>query len=361
MHNIFINGRFLSQGITGVQRYAHEILRSFDELIAKNTISPFLYDIVLLVPYSVVEVPSLKHIKIKSVGLLHGHPWEQFELPYYAKNGLLINLCNTGPIIKTDQIVTIHDASVYGFPHAYSFKFRTWYKLLLPLIAQRSSRVITDSKYSKTELIKYCKASDSKVDVISLGCEHLSKTIPDETILKRYDIGDKPYVLAVSSMNLNKNFKGIVDSLQYLQNVEFDIVVAGGANPSVFGSNFKIPSQVKYVGYVTDSELVSLYMHAGCFVYPSFYEGFGFPPLEAMYWGCPVVSSRATSLPEVCGDAALYCDPFDPRDIASKIQTIMTDNLLRNQLKENASKQVLRFSWEQCALQTWNVIEQVIN
>lgn len=114
------------------------------------------------------------------------------------------------------------------------------------------------------------------------------------------------------------------------------------------------------MGYVSDAELRALYEHAACFVYPSFYEGFGLPPLEAMACGCPVIVSNAASLPEVCGDAALYCNPCSPEDIAEKISLLMADPRLREDLRQKGLERAKQFTWEKCARETFAIIEKVL-
>ena len=154
-------------------------------------------------------------------------------------------------------------------------------------------------------------------------------------------------------MNPNKNFNAIIHALDYIEFKDFLLVIAGGLNFKIFNSFRLIYSEyVRYIGYVSDEELKALYINASGFVYPSLYEGFGFPPLEAMTCGCPVIVSKAASLPEVCGDAALFCDPNNPKDISSKIESIITDQKLYNELKRKGLERSNRFSWEQTAQET---------
>lgn len=357
---IVINARFLTQSITGVQRYAFELVKALDALIENGTIDKSKYSFVLLGPRDIERDFNLKHIPLKRVGFLRGHLWEQFELPFYARNRFLIGLCNVGPMLKSSQTVTIHDAAVFGFPQAYSFAFRAWYKVLLTRLGKTASKILTDSQFSRQELTKYCKIGEDRLQVISLGKDHVFSVDPDRNILEEYHLTDRPFVLAVSSVSPNKNFHSIIQAIELLGDTDFSIVIAGGINQKVFSQSCApLPDTVKYMGYVNDSQLRTLYEHAACFIFPSFYEGFGLPPLEAMTCGCPVIVSHAASLPEVCGDAALYCDPGNPADIADKIRLIMSDPQLRATMRQKGLERAERFTWEKCAAETFDVIKGV--
>lgn len=358
--NIFINARFLSQSLTGVQRYATELVKALDNLIETEQIDKTRYSFVLLAPKNIKSELNLKHIPIKPVGIFTGHLWEQFELPFYARNCLLLSLCNIGPIFKINQIVVIHDAHVFARPQTYSFAFRSWYKLLLPILGYRVKKIITVSLFSQSELISYCNIDQKKIVVIYEGKEHILSTTGDVAIFKKNSVGDKPYVLAVSTLAPSKNFQAIVQAIENIKNPNFDVVIAGGKNFDVFGkANTMLPDFVKQMGYVSDGELRALYEQASCFVYPSLYEGFGLPPLEAMACGCPVIVSNAASLPEVCGDAAIYCDPYSVEDIANKIEQLLADNNLQEEMRLKGIERAKQFSWEKCALETVTVIEEL--
>jgi glycosyltransferase involved in cell wall biosynthesis len=167
-------------------------------------------------------------------------------------------------------------------------------------------------------------------------------------------------VLAVSSLSQHKNFDVVVDALQLLRDRKFTFVIAGARNGRIFGrTSGDLPRNVLEAGYVTDAELRSLYEQAGCFVYPSLYEGFGLPPLEAMSCGCPVVVSNAASLPEVCGDAALYCDPLNHADVARCIAEVMDNPVLRQQLQDRGLARSREFTWRAAAEQVLRLVEEV--
>jgi glycosyltransferase involved in cell wall biosynthesis len=355
--NIFINARFLSQPLTGVQRYAIEFVKALDNLIETGQIDKTKYSFVLLGPKNIKSELNLKHIPIKKIGILTGHLWEQLELPFYSKNRLLLCLCNTGAMFKRNQIVVIHDAQVFALPQNYSFAFRFWYKLLFPILGRIVKKVITVSSFSRSELINYCKFNPKKIQVIYEGKEHILSTTPDKSIFNKNVIGDKPYILAVSTMSKNKNFNTIVQAIENIKTNDFDMLIVGGKNSQVFGqTQIPLPDFVKHLGYVSDGELRVLYEHASCFVYPSLYEGFGLPPLEAMACGCPVIVSNAASLPEVCGDAAIYCDPYSVEDIANKIEQLLTDKNLQQQMRLKGIERAKQFSWEKTAQQTITII-----
>jgi len=361
VQKIFINARFLTQPITGVQRYAHEVIKALDALIDNGEIDKSKYRIGLLAPrQGIMHDLNLKHIPLHTVGRLTGHACEQLELPYYAGSGLLVNLCNTGPLVKDSQVVTIHDAGVFAFPEAYSYAFRTWYRILLKRLGKRARKIITVSFFSKNELIRFCGIDSEKIEVIYEGKEQVFACEPDYSVLHKYDL-EKPFILAVSSMSPHKNFQAVVRAIELLGATGFQFVIAGGVNPKVFKSSAEpLSSSVTYLGYVTDEQLRALYEHAACFIYPSLYEGFGLPPLEAMACGCPVIVSDRASLPEVCGDAALYCDPHNPADIAEKIKQLMSNRSLQETLKKKGLARAREFTWEKCARETFAVIARAL-
>lgn len=358
---VFINARFLTQSITGVQRYATQLVQALDNLVEQKIIDTKQVEFVLIAPRHIKYELDLKHISLKRVGHLSGHLWEQFELPFYTRGNLLLSLCNTAPLIKRNQLVTICDAVVFGFPQAYSFIFRTWYKILSVSLGIVARKILTISHFSKKELDKYCHIGDQKLQVVYLGSEHILEVKPDYEILEKYRLKNNKFILAVSSINLNKNFRSIILAIQFLGSYDFEIVIAGGLNLDIFISpQGSLNNSIKHLGYVSDHELRALYEHASCFIYPSFYEGFGLPPLEAMACGCPVIVSNTASLPEICGDAALYCNPSSPEDIAKKISLLMHDTALRKEFRQKGLERVKQFSWQKCAFETFAIVEKLL-
>jgi glycosyltransferase involved in cell wall biosynthesis len=351
---IFINGRFLSQTLTGVQRYATELISAF------SASEPSDLRFIVLTPRDATPPFELEHIPIRRVGNLTGHLWEQLELPFYARDGWLLSLCNTGPLTKRRQIVTIHDAAVFAMPESFSPWFRRWYRLLLPALAKVAARVITVSHFSKGELVRWCGTPPQKITVIYEGKEQALRPVPDRAVLTRHALVDHPFTFAVSSRDPRKNLKALAQAAERLAGAPFAVVTAGGTNPKVFQDcSDDAAGHIKHLGYVSDGELRALYEAAWCFVYPSRYEGFGLPPLEAMACGCPVITSLAPPMPEVCGEAALYFDPDDPDDLADKIARLMSDAELREAMRARGLRHVIQYSWARCAAEHLEVIRQV--
>ena len=255
------------------------------------------------------------------------------------------------------MVVAIHDASVFAVPETYSRAFRLWYRYLHPRLGRRALRIVTASEFSRSELGRYLGIAPERIAVIPGGGEHMLAQPSDGRVLQRLGLSGR-YLLAVSSQSPHKNFGGIVAALQYLCQ-EIPLVFAGGANSRVFQLSGAASGKAHLVGRVTDGELRALYENAACFVYPSFYEGFGLPPLEAMTCGCPVIVSRAASLPEVCGDAAVYCDPGDPVDIARAIESVLTNPGLQADLRRRGPERAAGFTWHKAARSLLSLVDQL--
>jgi glycosyltransferase involved in cell wall biosynthesis len=339
MDNKFtINGRFLTQNVTGVQRYAREITS-----ILTRTKGNELFSVVT--PRLVSGVP-FNQFGATPVGRLSGHLWEQAELPYFTRDQLLLNLCNTGPLCHRNQVTVIHDAAVFAAPSGFSKNFLAWYRYLLPRICRRSRLVVTVSEFSKTQLVKYCGADSRCIAVVPNGVDHIDRIDIDPDTLQKFHLEDHPFVLGVGSLHPNKNFGLFIKVAEALAEMGVEFVVAGGGDSQVFADAGLASDQVRFLGYVTDGELKALYTHAACLVFPSFYEGFGIPPLEAMRCGCPVIASDAASLPEVCGDAALYASPDSAEEFSQQVTRILTSESLRDELAVKGRLRANDFRWE---------------
>jgi glycosyltransferase involved in cell wall biosynthesis len=353
---ILVNGRFLGQRITGAQRYGRAVLQSIDRCLRERQ-SEGRFSLMVLVPPGTIA-PHFSNGVVQTVGRLQGQLWEQMELPRKLGGGVLLNLCNTAPLLSRNMVATILDASVYAVPDAYSLAFRSWYRLMIPVVGRRARRVITISEFSRAELARCAGIDQSKTTVVRGSGEHILDFPAEQSVLERLRLGSRRYVLAVSSQSRHKNLAGVSAAFELLAAEDFDLVLAGGGNSRVFSAGaLRGGERVRMAGYVTDPELRALYQHAGCLVYPSLYEGFGLPPLEAMTCGCPVITSPVASLPEVCGDAALYCDPTDPGKIADAIRRLMHDESLQQSLRRRGLERAGTFRWSDSAQQVLSLLE----
>lgn len=361
-----INGRFLTQRLTGVQRHAIETVRALDALLAERSLDA-RPDVELIVPPG-QDWPHdpLTVLRVRTAGRLSGHLWEQCALPWLAGRRVLLNLCNTYPVLAWKPVVTVHDAAVYAMPEGYTRAFVRLYRLLFAALRiRRGVTVMTDSVFSALELARHVGLPLARLNVVHCGADHWQRVVPDDAVVARLGVQSGSYVLGVASENPNKNLHRLVTAFELAfgardASVRPPLVLVGGRNARVFagGEARMDPEWMVRVGPVSDAELAGLYRGAMCFAFPSLYEGFGLPPLEAMQFGCPVLSSREASLPEVCGDAALYCDGRDEADIARALRVLVDDAGLRERLTALGHQQVQRFRWCETARQVLALVEK---
>ncbi|HTV17555.1 MAG TPA: glycosyltransferase family 1 protein, partial [Polyangiaceae bacterium] len=321
MQTVFINGRFLTQRMTNVQRYALEALLALDRRLQAGLEGADLACVLLVPPGT--PPPPLRAIQFREVGHLRGNAWEQLSLVRATRGELLFSFAATGPLLKTRQMLTIHDAAVYAVPRTYSLRRRSWYKLLLGQLGPRVPLVLTVSDFSKRELTRHFGCAEDKVRVTTEGFEHILRQNPDSRVLEKHRLRSKRYVLALGSASPNDNFELVAQAATRLDQPDFELVVAGHSGLRMFETP-GLPNLpfLRPIGRVTDAELRALYEHAALFVYPSLYAGFGIPAIEAMACGCAVIASNAASVPEVCGDAAVYVSPHDALGLARSIQRL---------------------------------------
>lgn len=368
---IVINGRFLTQPITGVQRYAHEIVRALDDLIDRSApeVEPFSFQIVAPRKDLIHELP-LRHIDIRHAGNLRGHLWEQRDLPAAFEDGVLFCPGNTAPLstLHSDQpvVVTVHDLSYLYFPDAYSFSFKALYKMLIPAAFRRADAVITVSYSEKAAMLRYYPRLSHKIHVIQNG--GLGRRFMEAAPQAEPPADDEePMLLYVGALNPRKNPQGILQAVSLLaRRMKFRLVLAGGGSKSFQNKELAIPKglsdRVELTGQINDTDqLIELYRNAACLVFPSFYEASPLPPIEAMACGCPVIASDIPALQERCGDAALYCDPHRPEDIADKIQQVLGSPEQAEALRRKGAQRARQYTWEFCAKETLQVITKVLN
>ena len=344
----FITARFLTQNITGVQRFAIEISKQLKKIYNDK--------IEFVSPKNIIHKDLANELNVKIIGNKTGHLWEQIDLPKYLKennNPLLLNFANTAPFFYKNKIITVHDIAYERFPQTFDWKFRLFYKIAIPNIIKTSKHIFTVSQFSKSEIINFYHPNPNKIDVIYNAVNDIFKPKTNNT--------KEDYILAVSSLNYQKNFHSLIKAFNLLEDKNIKLYLVGGINKN-FASlellkDIEHNKNIIFRGRVDDDELIKLYSNAKCFLCPSLYEGFGIPPLEAQACGCPVIVSNVASLPEVCRDSALYCDPYDTEDIKNKIEMLLNNEELQKECIQKGFENIKRFSWKKSAEKIINIIE----
>lgn len=352
----------------GISEYAFQILEKLYEFREKGKID---HSFVIYLKAKPIGLPSEKawwKYKIVKPSKL----WTQIGLPISLllgkKPDVFLTLTHYAPRFSTiPTIVSVMDLSFLHFP--LTFKKNDLYQLTkwTKYSVNNAKRVITISKSSKNDIIKNYGVEESRVDVVNLGLKEITMN-SSHLSLKEFGI-DKKFILFVGTLQPRKNIVGLVKAFAILpQKIkdEHQLVIVGKKgwlyedilkSPSMYG----VENNTIFLDYVKDEDLPNFYKGAEVFVLPSLYEGFGLPILEAMRYGCPVITSNVSSMPEAGGDAALYFDPADIEDIKGKIEKVLTDTALRQKMIEKGKEHYKKFTWEKAAKQVLASVEKAVN
>jgi glycosyltransferase involved in cell wall biosynthesis len=276
------------------------------------------------------------------------------------------------PLTPCRSIVTIHDCIHLRFPQYLPNRLAYGYaRASLWIATHRSSRVLTVSEASKRDILKYFRVPEGKIDVIYNAIDERYGEAPDDEevarVRERYQLND-PFVLYAGNIKPHKNLERLIEAFHELRKGELEHVklLIIGDEISKYASlrravhHYKLHKHVRFFGFVPDKTLAVLYRLASVFVFPSLYEGFGLPPLEAMASGTPVITSNVSSLPEVVGDAALLIDPYDPAAIAGAMRRVLTEPALREDLRTRGLQRVREFSWERSVRRVREIYGEVL-
>jgi len=260
------------------------------------------------------------------------------------------------------KILTIHDLTPILFPETYGLIHVFLQKYVLPMTLKNVDMIITVSKNTKQDVIKYLKIPEEKITVIHNGVDGRFKPLKNVNDIKeKYDI-KSPFILYVGTLEPRKNIPTLIKAFYIIKNkgIKHMLVIAGGKGwkyEAVYKTvkELNLSKSVLFLGYVPDEDLPKLYNAADLFVYPSLYEGFGLPPLEAMACGCPVITSNTSSLPEVVGDAGIMVDPYDVVKMANVLHEVLSNEGLREDMIKKCLERARMFSWKKCAEETLKV------
>jgi glycosyltransferase involved in cell wall biosynthesis len=263
-------------------------------------------------------------------------------------------------------VVTIHDATFCRLPKTYDSGYRRYARLSFSIAARRATRVVTVSSTSAEDVTRYFGAKPHKLSVVYPGVSH-----NPNAVLSRWEDVEQPYVLFVGALEPHKNVVRLVEAFALFRTAEevltkdYRLLIAGPKTRDTERitaaiARHQLDGVVRLTGTLSQAQRDWLYEHASVFAFPSLNEGFGFPPLEAMVRGVPVVAASAGALPEVLGDASLYFDPFDPNDIARVLSRATFDQPLRARLVHAGLERVGRFTWEKTAAAMLDIYREVL-
>lgn len=291
--------------------------------------------------------------------------YEQLEMSVILKssNPIWIPHYNYPLLSNAAKIVTVHDMAHLALKEMLGGFMKDLYAgTMFKMLSRKVEKVITVSHFTKNELLKYTDVEADKIQVIHNGLDHSWFNITEKENPK-----EKPYLLYVGNVKPHKNLKTLVQSfLNIREEIPHNLVLVGKKDGFITKDQeidqlvAKASDRIEFTGYISDDQLKQYYTYADVMVFPSLYEGFGYPPLEAMACGTPVIASNAASIPEVCGGAACYFEPTNVDELGNKIVTLTHDSELKEKLIHKGKKQSRKFTVEECASQTANVLKSVI-
>lgn len=370
---IAINASMLDEKPTGVGVYTYNLANNLAALYQKENQSiltvftPFAGQ--LNKNINIVKITDLvQSSRHRKAAALYRFLWNTFAYPFAGRNyDLLINTTTHGSFTLKNQVITIHDLLSLRYNNI-SFHQRIYFKYLLPFLIKRSKLVITVSEATKKDVVHFLGCPPAKIHVVHNGYNEQLYNINPETekhIYKTYGVSD--YILAVGPTYPHKNFELLIGAYKSLAEdirKKYPLVIAGGLKDYItklkkIVATANLEHQVHFTGYVPAELMPALYKEAAFMVFPSLYEGFGFPLLEAMACGCPVICSNTSSMPEVCGNAARYFNAEDQYDLTEAMHQMATKPELRNDLREKGLMQCRLFSWEKAASKLKKITDSI--
>jgi glycosyltransferase involved in cell wall biosynthesis len=370
--HIAIDAHAVGTGLAGNETYATNLIEALAEIDTRNR-----YTLYVTKPEAVERfrnrwahvsvrrtLPHTPLIRIPfTLSLeLRRHPVDLLHVQFTAP-----------PLAPCPVVATLHDLAFEHIPE--TFNRRSWMQLRLTVrrTARTASHIIAPSEYSRDDITRTYGVSTERISVTPLAAAAHFRFVADEAarrqVQERYGIAGA-YILAVGSIQPRKNLVRLLAAYARLSRLvaegNLPSLVIVGKQAWLSGETLRAAGNIKHVnpviftGYVPEDDLPSLYSGALCFVYPSYFEGFGLPPLEAMSCGAPVITGNRTSLPEVVGDAGLMVDPFDETALADALRRIIEDTHLREDLRARGFEQARRFTWHATARRTLAAYEQAI-
>lgn len=369
----------------GIGRYTHQLVSALLELDSQNEYTLLVAgraprsqaksQLFVASPIP-ARYPNLRVIELPLSERLWTILWHRLQLPLWVElfSGALDVFHSPDfslpPVHLAPTIVTVHDLSFLRVPQCSYPALQSYLCQVVPQSVRRAKMVLADSECTKSDVVELLGVDAARVTVIYAGVGPQFRRVEDEdrlaAVRTHYRLPDR-FVLGLGTLQPRKNFERLIEAYAQVKHQIGDkikLVIAGGLGwlyESIFEKTkeLHLQAEVCFPGYVADEDLPALYSMADLFVFPSLYEGFGLPPLEAMACGTPVITSNVSSLPEVVGDAAWMVNPLDVEALAAAMQQVLSDTALRQQMIARGLWQARRFTWEQAARQLLNVYQQV--
>jgi len=345
---ILINGDFLSRRLTGIERYAYEITNRLDKLCSKD-------EIAIVIPSSIKEIPDYKNLKIirlnkkSKSNIRYQMLTLQFFLLFHRKYLILEygNCCL--PLVP--GIIFLHDIYCEFFPEDFISKrdkfTRLYSRIQYRFIARLAKKIVTVSEYSKNEISSAFKIDPLKISVIYSSADHIRSINADESVFNDFPVlSQKSFFFSLGSLSKRKNLVWIIKYAKKNPNDLFAISGTSLSTVKVDELDMEMPPNIIMLGYLDDSKIKALMSKCKAFILPSYYEGFGLTPLEALMCGAKIIVAKAASLPEIYGNTAHYIDPFDTN--------IDLDKLLQEPVEE-PSELIKKYSYDISAKKVYSL------
>ncbi len=345
---IIINGKVYSKKyISGVQRYQIEIVKELDKIIKPEMVE-------VIVPKD-AKIPKFNNIKVKQYGKLNGGIlWEQVEFPYYVHKckGISLNLGNTSPMVNPG-IVCLHDINMLKNRKNFNFLNYVWYKILHRRSVKGCKELITVSEFSRKEIAEYYHIDEKRIHITYNGWQHVGNVKEDKRILEKIKemTNGRKYFFSIGTLTKHKNLKWVIEVAK--KNPNYDFLISGFKNSEKVYKKLGIESteNVKYLGYLTDAEMKTTIKNSEALLYPTLYEGFGIPPIEAMAVGTKVVVSDIPAIREIYGDTVYY---INPNNSNIDIEKLLNENV------EDRETVLEKYSWEKSAKKLLEILETYV-
>lgn len=367
---IGLNATCIHSTSSGLGVVTAQISRAFLNLLDENlSIYTHSHQLKKLDPSRIKLVSRLVSPDLKTLGHFNRLIWCQFGLPARLRKDrvqILYSTVEEGILWgRFPQVITCHDILPLLYPEMYPRK-KYAFRHILPIQLNAASVVICDSENSRKDLRDWFGLQEKEVRVVPIGLDHTNYEPKIEPLIKE-KYGLEKYLLYVGEFRPYKNLERALEAFSRLNLHDYKFVFAGKKDDLFYPVlrekvvNLNLQDRVVFTGYFPSEDLPYLYSSASLFVFPSLYEGFGMPPLEAMACGCPVVCSNAASLPEVCGEAAIYVDPYNIDSIATGIAHLLNDSILWERMKRVGLERAKRFSWDRTARQVINILYETMD